>query len=302
MDVSVLINTWNNAQSLQRTLESVSRLHIPSGLNWELVIVNNGCTDNTDEIIAHWKNRLPVVYVKEQRQGISYARNTAIKTAQGKLFIFTDDDVYIPPYWLGVYWRNFQSMPTNYYFGGPVRCLYEQKPPKKELMEVAPYSVKGLNWGADDKKLEGNEIFLGGNWACPAQAIRNLKGFNTSLGLKADKQLSIGEEREIMNRLQREGLTPYYLVDAELTHFVPGNKCKFKHIMQRKEAEGIADGFEHEIILQGKAIAGVPLWMIKKLVSRYFQYISARLCGKKGYAAYASYAYLKGQIGTLHKK
>ena len=49
--VTAAICTWNRCQSLQQTLDGFTRLNVPDDMDWELLVVNNNCTDGTDDVI-----------------------------------------------------------------------------------------------------------------------------------------------------------------------------------------------------------------------------------------------------------
>ena len=50
MDATIAICTWNRSDLLDKTLARMRELEIPPGTTWEIVVVNNRCTDNTDEV------------------------------------------------------------------------------------------------------------------------------------------------------------------------------------------------------------------------------------------------------------
>ena len=74
LSLTVAICTWNRSQSLQHTLEGFAQIAIPSETDWELLVVNNNCTDRTDEVIRVFEGRLPVRRIFEKRPGLSNAR------------------------------------------------------------------------------------------------------------------------------------------------------------------------------------------------------------------------------------
>ncbi|HMO35190.1 MAG TPA: glycosyltransferase [Gemmatales bacterium] len=86
MKVTGAICTWNRAKLLDQTLERMKCLEIPEGITWELLIVNNICTDNTDEIIEKHSLTLPIKRLFEPKQGLSNARNCAVESAKEKLY------------------------------------------------------------------------------------------------------------------------------------------------------------------------------------------------------------------------
>ena len=62
---------------------------------WELLIVDNGSTDHTSNIVTSFEDRLPVKRLWQPEPGLSNARNFGIRHAAGKYIIWTDDDVLL---------------------------------------------------------------------------------------------------------------------------------------------------------------------------------------------------------------
>ena len=145
MNLSIVICTWNNSKRLKITLESISQCVIPKDLDWEIVIVNNNCTDDTNLIVQDYLDKLPLKYVKEPILGLSCARNRGLSVADGELILFTDDDVKVSKEWIYSYWITFVDKSVGFYFGGPVIPEYELPSINPELLEASPPSIKGLN-------------------------------------------------------------------------------------------------------------------------------------------------------------
>jgi glycosyltransferase involved in cell wall biosynthesis len=235
--LSIVLCTWNNAARLRVTLAAIARCRVPDSLAWELVVVDNNCTDHTDEVVAGFAGSLPVRYLREPRQGLSRARNAGLEAASGRLILFTDDDVTPGPDWIAEYWRAFQARPSGFYFGGPLESEFEAGAPDEELLRLAPPSVRGLDWGPAERELPADERLVSANWACPRQALDAVGGFDTRFGLDPSSQrLLVGEESELMRRLQAAGWRPWYLPAAGLRHFVPARKTTLHHIVERREA------------------------------------------------------------------
>lgn len=101
--LSVIICTWNRADSLRKTLESLQE-QSAAGLAIEVIVVDNNSTDRTrsvvEELSAGWRlGRLR--YVFEGRQGKQFALNAGIRASEAELMAFTDDDILFPPGWIG---------------------------------------------------------------------------------------------------------------------------------------------------------------------------------------------------------
>src|SRR5215211_6918793 len=100
MKFSVIIATYNRAEELVKTLESLKNLE--STGPWEVIIVDNNSSDNTREVVLERVESFPdpLRYIMEKEQGRSEALNAGIRVAQGEILAITDDDVLFYPQWL----------------------------------------------------------------------------------------------------------------------------------------------------------------------------------------------------------
>ncbi|HET9522905.1 MAG TPA: glycosyltransferase [Terrimicrobiaceae bacterium] len=92
--VSVIVCSYNGAKTLGRCLESLKRLDYP---DYEVILVDDGSTDNTQEIAA---NHPWIVNVRQANSGLSVARNVGAQTASGEVLAYTDSDCMADPEWL----------------------------------------------------------------------------------------------------------------------------------------------------------------------------------------------------------
>ncbi len=289
VDVSIAICTWNNAERLRITLDSLCKCAIPEGLQWEIVLVNNNSNDHTDCVVESFKDRLPLISLYEPKQGLSQARNRALSSTHGRLVIFTDDDVKPCLGWIEAYWRSYLENPSGYYFGGPIRSEYETQGFDHRLLDVAPLCVRGFDLGALPKVVEG-DYFLGANWACPTEGLLRVGEFDVSRGLNPESgKVKTGEETELMIRLQEAGWRGFYLPDAHLQHFVPAKKCTLKHIASRMEAYGYELASRDYDRKDARLLFGIPRWMYRSALTYYMRYISKRMRCAPWYKEYTSF-------------
>ena len=94
MDCSIIICTRNRAEALQQTLGSIRKLEVPSDLQVELILVDNGSSDRTNEVIRSARlSKMTVRNLYAGNPGKSRALNLAISKAEGSVLLFTADDV-----------------------------------------------------------------------------------------------------------------------------------------------------------------------------------------------------------------
>jgi glucosyl-dolichyl phosphate glucuronosyltransferase len=92
--VSVIIPTYNRAETLEKTIESLARQTYPKD-HYEIIVVDNNSMDSTRDVVERLKGcaAVEIQYLFEPRQGVHCARNTALKRARGDILYYTDDDM-----------------------------------------------------------------------------------------------------------------------------------------------------------------------------------------------------------------
>lgn len=96
MKISVIIPTHNRAALLAETLDALSR-QTAAPNSFEIIVVSDGSTDSTDQIVEELSARLPIRYFKQASSGVSTARNRGIRAAASPLTLLLDDDVVPSP-------------------------------------------------------------------------------------------------------------------------------------------------------------------------------------------------------------
>ena len=95
MMFSVIVPVYNVEQYLGRCLES---LLAQDYAGFEVICVNDGSTDHSREILTEWEARLPQMRVIDRKNGgLSAARNTGLKAANGEYVLFVDSDDWVEP-------------------------------------------------------------------------------------------------------------------------------------------------------------------------------------------------------------
>ncbi|MCB2359028.1 glycosyltransferase [Clostridium estertheticum] len=93
VDVSIIIPVYNVEEFLPKCLDSVINQTID---NKEIIVINDGSTDNCYEIIKEYKKKFPeLVIINQRNSGISETRNAGLKAARGEYIAFVDSDDFV---------------------------------------------------------------------------------------------------------------------------------------------------------------------------------------------------------------
>jgi glycosyltransferase involved in cell wall biosynthesis len=222
---TVLICTRDRAGLLAETLESLRCLTDP-GEPYEVIVVDNGSTDDTRAVVGRAAAASPVDlrYVLEPRGGLSAARNRGLGEARGDDIAFTDDDVLVDPQWLAALARAFAARPVDF-LGGRVVPRWGAERPRW----LPAGRTRGEIWGAialfdhgDEQRPLGKP--LGANMAFRRLKVLAAGGFREDLG--RDKASLKGQEvPELLERLKAAGgRGGWYVPDAVVRHWIPSDR------------------------------------------------------------------------------
>lgn len=210
MDLSVVICTHNRATKLTSVLEHLQALVAPGDTSWEIVVVDNGSTDNTPAVIAAVAARagVPVRYVYEGRPGSGAARNAGISESTGEIIAFTDDDIFPAVDWLTTIVSEFRRDAELAGLGGRVELHNLLDLPVSIRTRLDRYQLSGA-WD-----LMGG--LPGGNMAFRRKALLAVGGFDPDFG--AGAMLQSAEDMELTFRALKHGLKLVYCPNVLVSH------------------------------------------------------------------------------------
>ncbi len=265
MSVSVIICTWNRARLLAQTLEAFDRLVVPPGCEWELLVVNNASTDDTDDVLASFANRLPLRRLFEAQPGKAHAANLALCQARHELTLWTDDDVLVDPHWLIAYWDAAEDYPEAAYFGGPVDPLFSVQPPAwiSRHMDYWGVAYAMIDLGPATRRMTPRELPFGANLAFRRSALDAVGGFDPRLGPTENNQIR-GEESALVSALCRAGYDGVWVGDARVQHFIPPDRLGRKFLSDYFRGLGRTEARRWGGRLPGRDWRGAPLWAVRE--------------------------------------
>lgn len=238
-DVSVVVCTRNRSTFLAKALNEVVGRGYRGG-DWELLVIDNGSTDDTLEIARSVETRHPqlVRVMVEEEVGLSAARNRGIADAKYPILAFIDDDAFPLEGWLEALSEAFDD-PTVVCAGGPVAPMFEGELPPWFCGRYLPY-LTVWNLGDEMVDLHYNEYPRGANMAFRADALARWGGFSPDLGRKGSSLLSC-EETELCLRMERGGGRIVYVPGARVRHLTVAGRVTPKWMTRRFEAQGASE-------------------------------------------------------------
>ncbi len=288
IDVSVIVCTYNRAESLRDTIESLVRQKTQA-CSYEIIVVDNNSKDHTENIAKSFNGK--VKYIFEAKQGLSYARNTGIREAKGQIIAFTDDDVIADSNWILSMYQCFKETKA-FAVGGKIERLWNCDRPEwlsDELM--GPLIVQDLGFIRKrwDQK---NRHMIGANMAFHRSIFEKKGGFKEELGRKGDA-LTGGEDREIFRRMFEGNVPIFYEPNAIIHHKVEPERLTKEYIRHWFLDVGKTLGHQiswkwHYLITLG------PFWVWKNLWKSLFRFVRSNFePGVKEAEKFASEVWLK---------
>lgn len=202
--VSVLVCTRNRIGSLRATLESISRVDVPRGWAVEVVVVDNGSSDGTHELVRSFQFPWGLARLEvEARRGVASARTRALRVAKGEVLLWTDDDVRVPRDWLERMAGPILCGKSDVLAGGVVLAPGRERPWMGPCMRA---------WLASSEALhpENPGRMIGANMAFHRSVLSVVDCFDPNLGPGA---LGMGEETLFSYQLIEGG----FRIDAALS-------------------------------------------------------------------------------------
>ncbi len=208
--VSVVIATLNRSEQIAKCIERFLDLAPKPGAAWELIVVDNGSTDDTAERIKALQAQcdFPLSYIFEPTPGVSAARNAGIRAARHDILAFTDDDCRVDPSWLHSIQQVFADDPAVAMVGGRV-----------DLFDPEDYEISIRRFDDRYEIKTIDDMFtrlIGCNIAISAAALAGAGAFDTAMG--PGTRFKAGEDHELFYRVLKGGGKVVYEPSVRVEH------------------------------------------------------------------------------------
>jgi glucosyl-dolichyl phosphate glucuronosyltransferase len=218
VSISLVICTFNRDQFIGDALESL-RLQTLAPDQFEIIIVNNNSTDNTEKICLEFIKSHPDLdckYVVETNQGLSFARNRGIRESKYEIITYIDDDAFAKPDFLEQIRNYFNQNPNIAGIGGKVIPRYEIEEPKWMNKWLYGFVTK-VDHGEKIKKFSGNQYPAGCNMTYRKDLLEAAGGFNNKLKWRADDKYIYFKIKELSDEV-------IYLPKVCVEHQIDANR------------------------------------------------------------------------------
>lgn len=194
---SVIVCTYNGSATVKDCLDGLMKLNYPL---FEVIVLNDGSTDNTANIAS----RYPVRLISTTNRGLSNARNTGLHAAKGDIIAYIDDDAYPDPHWL--HYLAYAYLHTSHAgIGGP-NLVPDEDGPIAKCVANAP--------GGPVHVLISDEVaehIPGCNMSFRKEALLEVGGFDPAYR-------TAGDDVDICWRVQDTGKTIGFHASAMVWH------------------------------------------------------------------------------------
>ena len=257
--------TRDRAKVLSLTLQSLTRMDT-RGVNWELVVVDNGSADDTRQVAQGFATRLPLRYVYEPLLGKSNALNRVAAELRGRLVSFADDDILFDRHWM----KNILAYADAYadfeVFGGPISPCWTRSTRPAYLHHPYARQAYTVCHLGDQPRPYPPESWPPGANAVYRRNVLDPEPFDPAMGPVGNTRL-IGNDTALAKRLVAKGARLLYVPDAVVRHIIQPTQMippfLWRRAYQRAKTLAVTGP-----LAPTASLGGVPLWMMNELSRR----------------------------------
>ncbi|HHE39977.1 MAG TPA: glycosyltransferase [Candidatus Cloacimonetes bacterium] len=212
--ISIIVPAYNRAEEIHEFLTSFEK---QTKNNFEVIVVDDGSTDNTKAIAKNHEQRLNLRYFLQQNNGPGAARNLGMENANGDIFVFIDSDCTVPENYIENLSRHLESKDFDA-FGGPDTSHKDFSP----FLKAVNYSMTSFIGTGGTRGSKGKQLAKyyprSFNMGITKEVFKKIGGMNS---------LRHGQDMEFSNRIYNAGFKIVYFDDLKVYHKRRTNLKKF---------------------------------------------------------------------------
>ena len=201
---SIIVPVYNRADEIDAFLSSFAK---QSSKNFEVIVVDDGSTDNLKEVMEKYQNNLKLKYFYQQNKGPGAARNLGMKKANGDIFIFIDSDCTVPTDYIEHLQKHIKEEDFDA-FGGP-DTYKEDFSPFLKAVNYSMTSFIGTGGTRGSNKSVAKYYPRSFNMGIKSEVYEKIGGMN---------ELRHGQDMDFSNRIYKAGFKVKFLSDVFVYH------------------------------------------------------------------------------------
>lgn len=248
MKISIIIPTYNRANLIGNTLESLLNQDFPKE-DYEIIIVDNNSTDNTFHVISKFTAQhngfCNLKYIQESRQGDVYARHTGVSNADGDILFFTDDDALFDKNWLSTADDLFNLYPSIGALGTRIMIKWDTQP--KAWVKHFEYLLGRITYNDSGYVIKSTGLHINnGSLAIKKSLFIEVGGNNPG---QVGEFLIGDAEAGLCRKLHQKNIPIAFTDDTCMWHLQFKKKNGgFSDIKRRIQNNAIADAYKEIIV------------------------------------------------------
>jgi glycosyltransferase involved in cell wall biosynthesis len=330
VSVSISICCHNSVLRLPDTLSHLARQKVDGGVQWEVLVIDNGSVDQTAKVaVASWPPyaAAPLRVISEPRLGVQFARHRACQEAAHEIVCFVDDDNWVCDHWVQTVARIMSAHPEVGALGARIEPAFEAPPPPwmGELIR---------NFAVGDQANEDGDVTdtVGRLWTA-GMSLRRAAwngliscGFSFLSTSRTGKALGSGEDSELCYALRMAGWRLHYSNQLSLRHYIPSGRLRWDYLQRLYLGFGVSQVILdiYELNLGSATTKARPYlikimsmaWRAAKLIPKVLKTSDRRREGNEDYLRFlfcsgyinrlwearTEYRDLRKKIGTLGRR
>jgi len=214
-----VVATYNRAEMLRCALESLIYQKTDGIFSYEIVIIDDGSTDDTSNVVMEIAaiSQVPVRYVRKEGEDVASARNKGVAVSRGKWIAFFDDDQWAESDWLKKLLAIALQTDAGC-VGGSIRLDL----PKEQISRLGCVCRGVLG----EKSYHGKPVRCQGKFLPSSGNLLIARRIFVSIGLFCNSMLYGGEDSDFVARAQRAGFDIWIAPDAVVHHMIRPYRLK----------------------------------------------------------------------------
>lgn len=229
--ISVIICCYNSEKRIRPTLAHLKKQQLNSNIAWELIIVDNRCTDDTMKVaVQEWGEfEIPLRQLYEAEPGVSRARHQGIIESSYEYIVFCDDDNHFSPDYLEKTWSLFETRSDIKMLGGQGIPLPEVTPPDwfwkyTESYAAAPQGPES-GWAIS--------LYNAGMALRRSYFLKlHEAGFKFYLTSRKGNALTSGEDSELCYAYRMANWGIWYEDSMKFMHAIPAARLNWEYLVR----------------------------------------------------------------------